>query len=41
VGDIPEDKNNHGVKALIYGLVDRFGYGYVEHRNKISVKRWK
>ena len=40
VGDTPEDKNNHGVKALIYGLVDRFGYGYIEHRNKISVKRW-
>ena len=40
VGDIPEDKNNHGVKALIYGLVDRFGYGYIEHRNKIAVKRW-
>jgi len=41
VGDTPEDKNNHGVKALIYGLVDRFGYGYIEHRNKIAVKRWK
>jgi len=40
VGDTPEDKNNHGVKALIYGLIDRFGYGYIEHRNKISVKRW-
>ncbi len=40
VGDTPEDKNNHGVKALIYGLVDRFGYGYVATRNKISVKRW-
>ena len=40
VGDTPEDKNNHGVKALIYGLIDRFGYGYIEHRGKISVKRW-
>jgi len=40
VGDTPEDKNNHGVKALIYGLVDRFGYGYVSNKNKISVKRW-
>ena len=40
VGESPEDKNNHGVKALIYGLIDRFGYGYVDHRNKITVKRW-
>ena len=40
VGEAPEDKNNHGVKALIYGLIDRFGYGYVDHRNKITVKRW-
>jgi hypothetical protein len=40
VGDVPEDKYNHGVKALIYGLVDRFGYGYMEHSNHIRVKRW-
>ena len=40
VGESPEDKNNHGVKALIYGLIDRFGYGYVDHRNKITVNRW-
>ena len=40
VGDIPEDKNNHGVKAIIYGLVDRFGYGYVAGANHIRVKRW-
>ena len=26
IGQHPEDKNNHGIKALIYGLVDRFGY---------------
>jgi len=26
VGKAPEDKNNHGVKAVIYGLIDRFGY---------------
>jgi len=26
VGHHPEDKNNHGIKALIYGLVDRFGF---------------
>ena len=26
VGKQPEDKNNHGIKAVIYGLIDRFGY---------------
>lgn len=26
VGQHPEDKNNHAIKAAIYGLVDRFGY---------------
>jgi hypothetical protein len=40
VGEIPEDKYNHSVKAVIYGLVDRFGYGYVEGRDRIRVKRW-
>jgi hypothetical protein len=40
VGDVPEDKYNHGIKAVIYGLVDRFGYGYMEHSNHIRVKRW-
>ena len=40
VGDIPEDRNNHGVKAVIYGLVDRWGYGYIEGRDRIRVKRW-
>ena len=40
MGDIPEDKNNHAVKALIYGLIDRFGYGYIDKRNTITVKRW-
>ena len=40
VGEIPEDKYNHSVKAVIYGLIDRFGYGYVEGRDRIRVKRW-
>ena len=40
VGDVPEDKNNHGVKAVIYGLIDRFSYGYVSERGRIRVKRW-
>lgn len=26
IGKTPEDKNNHSIKALIYGLVDKFGY---------------
>ena len=40
VGETPEDKNNHGVKALIYGLVDKFGYGHLGNKSFIKVKRW-
>jgi hypothetical protein len=40
VGETPEDKNNHAVKAAIYGLVSRFGYGHVNSREFIKVKRW-
>jgi hypothetical protein len=40
VGDVPEDKNNHAVKALIYGIIDRYGYGYITTRKFIKVKRW-
>ena len=40
VGEVPEDKYNHAIKAVIYGLVDRFGYGYIENRDRIRVKRW-
>ena len=40
VGQTPEDRYNHGVKAVIYGLINRYGYGYVTDRNKIMVKRW-
>jgi hypothetical protein len=40
VGEVPEDKYNHSIKAVIYGLVDRFGYGYIENRDRIRVKRW-
>jgi hypothetical protein len=43
VGQHPEDKNNHGVKALTYGLVDRFGFvnRNMENRYKpsLSVRR--
>ncbi len=40
VGEVPEDKYNHSVKALIYGLIDRFGYGFVQNQSTIRVKRW-
>lgn len=40
VGDVPEDKYNHGIKAIIYGLIDRFGYGYVQGHDRIKVRRW-
>jgi len=26
IGKQPEDRYNHGIKAVIYGLIDRFGY---------------
>ena len=40
VGETPEDKNNHGVKAVVYGLVDKFGYGHIGNKSLIKVKRW-
>ena len=40
VGNTPDDKYNHGVKAIIYGLVDRFGYGHTRNNSFIKVKRW-
>ena len=40
VGQTPQDKYNHGVKAVIYGLVNQFGYGYVANKNKIMVRHW-
>ena len=40
VGDTPEYKYNHGVKAIIYGLIDRFGYSYVQGHDRIKVRRW-
>ena len=29
ISEKPEDKNNHAIKAIIYGLVDKFGYASV------------
>ena len=39
VGETPEDKNNHGIKAVIYGLVSRFGYGMVRNKEFIKIRR--
>ncbi len=40
IGSVPDDRYNHGIKALIYGLVDNYGYGYIANRDRIHVKRW-
>jgi len=40
VGNTPEDRYNHGIKALIYGLVHHFGFSYSADRQKIKVKHW-
>jgi hypothetical protein len=40
VGNTPEDRYNHGVKAVIYGLINRYGYGYIVDNKIIKVKRW-
>lgn len=34
VGKTPEDTNNHSIKALIYGLVDKFGYATRSNRTR-------
>ncbi len=38
VGRAPDDKNNHGIKGVIYGLVNKFGY-VTRKSNKMSTKR--
>ena len=40
VGEIPDDSNNHGIKACIYGMVEKFGYGLSRSKTVIPVKRW-
>jgi hypothetical protein len=40
VGETPEDRYNHGIKAVIYGLINRYGYGYITENSTIKVKRW-
>lgn len=41
VGTVPEDKNNHAVKSLIYGMWDRYGpTGAAGSRKHIPVRNW-
>ena len=40
VGETPQDQYNHGVKAVIYGLINRYGYGYITGNSTIKVRRW-
>ena len=40
LGESPEDKYNHAIKALIYGIVEKYGYGYLRNKDKIHVRRW-
>ncbi len=35
-GESPEDRNNHAIKALTYGLVDRFGYTQAKRNAQIK-----
>lgn len=36
VGDVPDDKNNHSVKALAYGLIYLFGYTARSKRKQVK-----
>ena len=40
VGETPEDRYNHGIKALCYGLIDRFGVITVESKANFAVYRF-
>ena len=40
VGETPQDQYNHGVKAVIYGLINRYGYGYITENSTIKGRRW-
>ncbi len=41
VGTVPEDKSNDAIKALIYGIVDKFGYATPSRvRRQIPVTYW-
>ena len=40
VGRVPEDRYNHAVKAVIYHLVDKYGYASRPRAEKFLVKRF-
>jgi len=40
IGQEPEDRFNHGIKAIIYGLVDRYGYVTSQHRQRVQMRSW-
>lgn len=45
VGKTPDDKSNHGLRAVVYGLVDKFGYSPPRERERAreegaNVYRW-
>lgn len=39
-GTTPDDKNNHSIKAVIYGLIEEFGNVEVVDRDQIKVTRY-
>lgn len=40
LGSVPEDQNNDAIKAVIYDLIDDYGYSYVNRNRKTQIKRW-
>ena len=40
IGIVPDDKDNHALKAVIYGLVEKYGYEHVGGSNQFTMKRW-
>ena len=40
VGPVPEDRYNHGVKAVVYYLVDKYGYTSTARSKTFKVKRF-
>jgi hypothetical protein len=41
IGDVPEDKNNDGIKGTIYGLIEHSGYVHHDKsKNGARMKRW-
>lgn len=41
VGQTPEDRYNHGIKAVIYYLVDKYGYASTPRADLFTVKRFR